>query len=163
TYDLRIRGDGAVTAGYEFRLRDAQPRRYQIKIGDQVAPGTPAPGAGTIPSPGVVETYAFDAPPAHLVFLHPPATSPHAHPACSPATGVRWSSRDAHGTSALDTDSTLMCANGDLGPLTLALGGHYQISVYRDDNATATYSFTLRDATGRSYQIALGDSVGPDT
>jgi hypothetical protein len=156
TYELRIRGDGTATAGYEFRLRDAQPRRYQIKIGDQVAPGSPAPGAGTIPSPGVVETYAFDAPRGQLVFLQRPDT-------CLKDDDVRWSLRDANGTSVLDSDSKLMCADGDLGPLALALGGHYQISVYRDDNATATYSFTLRDATGRSYQIAIGDSIGPDS
>jgi hypothetical protein len=155
-YDLRIRGDGTVTAGYEFRLRDAQPRRYQIKIGDQVAPGSPAPGAGTIPSPGVVETYAFDAPRGQVVFLQRPDT-------CQQDNDVRWSLRDANGTSVLDADAKLMCADGDLGPLTLALGGQYQISVYRTDNATATYSFTLRDATGRSYQIAIGDTVGPDT
>src|SRR5262249_42626307 len=137
-------------------LRDAQPRRYRIKIGDQVAPGSPAPGAGTIPSPGVVETYAFDAPRGQVVFLQRPDT-------CQQSNDVRWSLRDANGTSVLDADSKLMCADGDIGPLTLQLGGRYDLSVFRDDNATSSYSFTLRDATGRSYQIAIGDAVGPDT
>jgi hypothetical protein len=62
TYTLLFGTTAADTGTYLFRLVEVPPAdEFAIAIGDTVADGVPAPGAGNLEVPGAVDIYRFEA------------------------------------------------------------------------------------------------------
>ena len=71
TYTMTIGNQNSDETGtYQFELRGAgQSNTFQINIGDIVSDGVPAPGAGNIEEPGVLDIYTFEASAGQVVYF----------------------------------------------------------------------------------------------
>lgn len=120
---------------------------FAIAIGDTVANGVPAAGAGNLENDGDVDVYTFAASPGQTIFLDRLSNS-------IGGTRVRL----------IDEDLTVVYdGNLVLNPGTLALtrGGTYTLSIGEEGNSNAgTYSFALVNVpTPTVFPISIGEVV----
>jgi RHS repeat-associated protein len=136
TYTITVQPAGANvswTGLYSFRLRPIAPdQRFEISIGETVAPDAPASGAGNLEGPGERDLYTFQATSGTLVYFEDlGATQP-----------LDWAVYDE--TGSLLFNDRLNQANSRA--LTLSRGGDYQIVVQAagaDPTWVGPYSFRL--------------------
>ncbi len=149
TYTLTVGSpNNAFTGTYSFKLWDVPPpRTFAISIGDTVADGMPAAGAGRIETPGTMDAYTFSAAAGQTVYFQYLAGG---------TFRIAWTLTD-------DTGQQVFSApfEGDVGNFTLAKGGTYTLTVGSPNNAfTGTYSFKLWDVPPpRTFAISIGDTV----
>ena len=148
-YTLRVGdADDDYTGTYQFKLWNVpEPQTFQIAIGDTIADGVPAPGAGHIETPGVLDVYTFDATPGQSVYFD----------LQDGATGkISWALSDAAGNVIFDR-----LLNQDRGTHTLVAGGLYTLLIGDPgDDYTGTYQFKLWNAPApQIFQIAIGDTI----
>jgi hypothetical protein len=144
TYTLLVGGLEAnddSTGTYSFVVREVPaPDEFAIDIGDVVANGVPAAGAGNIEQPGVRDVYMFDATAGQTLFFD--VLTP-----CA-VVGLDATLRDPNGV-ALFTNRSVDCgvsASNDFGPFVASATGTYTLTVgglQANDDSTGTYSFTF--------------------
>jgi hypothetical protein len=120
-----------------------------IRIGDKIANGVPAEGAGTTESPHSYDFYRFEATKGQRVYFHVIRHSPG-------MDQIKWKLVDPSGMGIFETclgcgdpgvqllvtSGTLSCAQP--GPQTLVNGGLYTLTVGSDTNpSTGNYSFEI--------------------
>ncbi|MDZ4755704.1 MAG: hypothetical protein SGJ09_00400 [Phycisphaerae bacterium] len=116
---------------YAFRVIESMPPQlFDIALGDIVANGIPAAGAGNIEQPGSLDVYRFDAEAGDVVCFDEIAG------ACS----LAWQLTDPL-NAAVFSDSA-MCVNTP-GKRTLTTTGTYTISVYGPGGTSGVYSFGI--------------------
>ena len=70
TYTLRVAATGSVTGTYSFRITKVPAAQtFAYAVGNTVASGVPAAGAGNIEAPGSVDNYTFSAAAGQTVFV----------------------------------------------------------------------------------------------
>ena len=155
-YTLTV-GEGGTnqTGSYQFKFWDVVPQPFQIAIGDSVADGIPAPGAGNLEIPGALDVYTFTARSNQQVYLE--LKEP------SPSSPLEYLLKDENGYLYSDC---VRCLNP--GVLTLVKGGTYtltfgngvQPSFDPTPPDTGPYQFRIWDVPPpQRFAIAIGDTV----
>jgi eukaryotic-like serine/threonine-protein kinase len=126
---------------------------FPIKIGDKIADGVPAPGAGIIETPYSQDVYVFMAAPRQRVYFR----------MLSRSTGmdyINWKLTDADGSEVFN--ACLGCS--EVGVRALNKGGTYTLTIGNDkDPATGTYQLQLFDVPPSSqFSIKIGDQIKED-
>lgn len=138
-YVLSVLGEGSHTGGFSFEASFVPSTpTVPITIGQQVD--------DAIDAPGVVRTYAFDAPPGARVTLDQLATSN--------LLGLAWRLTDALGLDIVPRTTSLQ----DVAPVTL-LGGGYVLEISGDGSATGSYSIRLVEGQDTRLAASLGDTL----
>jgi hypothetical protein len=162
TFDVGLTGNPAfalqAAEAASAALLPGSSESFAISIGMTVQPDQPSPGAGRIDQPRAVDRYAFEATTGQIVYLD-------ALDSCTPNNvAIQWSMVDPSGepvSSVLKSAAVPACF--DFGRIAIRQGGTYTIEVSAAGVATGDYSFVVRDVPlDGHYQIAVGDSVGPD-
>ena len=158
TYTLRV-WVGAVNAAYigaySFRLRaiPADPT-FAIQLGNTIANGVPAAGAGNIEVPGAWDYYTFNATNGQHVFLEIMNTA-------SSFQGYLYC--ELKSPSSNTVVSGYLTSGNHLGRKTLAETGTYQLRVFAQSKApnhTGTYALRIRSIPADQYfAIQPGDTV----
>ena len=152
-YELTVWAVDATTGDYSFQLWDVPPpERFALVVGDEVSPGVvagaAAPGAGSLPTPGVSDIYTFDAAAGQAVFLDLTA-------GCE-TLDFRWKVGKP-GEEPVFED---YCR--DRGPIELEESGPYELTVWAVDATTGDYSFQLWDVPPpERFALVVGDEVSP--
>ncbi|HET7394276.1 MAG TPA: TIR domain-containing protein [Candidatus Binatia bacterium] len=134
--------------------KSAMPQgAFPIKIGDKIADGVPAPGAGIIETPYEHDVYVFKAAARQRVYFRLLGRS----------TGmdyINWKLIDADGTEVFK--ACLGCS--EVGVRALNKGGTYTLTIGNDkDPATGTYQFQLFDVPApNQFSIKIGDQIKED-
>lgn len=158
SYTLTV-GDAssAGTGGYSFRLVGIPlPDRFTIAVGDTVAAGLPAAGAGTIEQPFVKDSYSFAGTAGQRVLFDVLAVAPS-------LAELQW--RLVGPDGRVNFSRVLGFGGGsDPGVFTLAATGTYTIIVGdNSDPNTGTYSFRLGSPPApQQFALVLGTTVAPD-
>ena len=128
----------------------AAAKGFAIKIGDRIADGVPAPGAGNIESPGAKDIYLFDAKAGQRVYFR---MLEHA----KGMEQIKWKLTDSEGAEVFDT--CLGC--GETGLHTLRRPGTYTLRVgSNSDPATGQYRLQLFDVPPpHLFAIKIGDPI----
>lgn len=124
-----------------------------IKIGDTIADGVPAPGAGIIETPYGQDMYVFKAAPRQRVYFRLLGRS-------AGMDYINWKLTDADGTEVFN--ACLGCS--EPGVRALTKGGAYTLTIGNDkDPATGTYQFQLIDVPPpNQFSIKIGDQIKED-
>ena len=134
--------------------KSAEPRgAFSIKIGDKIADGVPAPGAGIIETPYGQDVYVFKAAARQRVYFRLLGRS----------TGmdyINWKLTDADGTEVFN--ACFGCS--EPGVRALTRGGTYTLTIGNDKNpATGTYQIQLFDVPPpNQFSIKIGDQIKED-
>ena len=134
-YKLRVHGYYGATGAYAFKLWHVPPAdEFEIAIGQEVRRDEPGPGAGLLETPGVRDIYHFTAPAGTTIMFDV---------LVGETTYIYWTLEHVAGEVLLRNQimSTLI---GDSGPITLALGGSYKITVSGYMDTVGAYAFVLR-------------------
>ncbi len=149
TYTLTVGTAGATYTGpYRFKIWDVPPAQtFALSIGDAVADGVPAAGAGRIESPGVKDVYTFTAAPGQTVYFDNQGGG---------SLHIDWTLRDDTGGVVFDYPFY-----GDYGDVTLTKGGTYTLTVGADsNNFVGTYAFKLWNVPPpQVFAVSIGDAV----
>ncbi|MEA2690817.1 MAG: hypothetical protein QOJ16_204, partial [Acidobacteriota bacterium] len=149
TYTLTVGNPNSGFVGtYSFKLWDVPPpQTFAISIGDTVADGVPAAGAGRIETPGTMDAYTFTAAAGQTVYFDYLAGG---------TFRIAWTLTDDSGRQVFSAPF-----EGDVGDITLAKGGTYTLTVGSPRNEFAgTYSFKLWDVPPpQTFAISIGDTV----
>ena len=129
------------------------PGAFPIKIGDKIADGVPAPGAGIIETPYEQDVYVFKAAARQRVYFR----------MLGRGTGmdyINWKLTDPDGAEVFNT--CLGC--GEVGVRSLTKGGTYTLTVGNDKQAaTGTYQLQLIDVPpANRFSIKIGDQIKDD-
>ena len=151
TYTLRVAATGSVTGTYSLRITKVPAAQtFAYAVGNTVASGVPAAGAGNIEAPGSVDNYTFSAAAGQTVFVDQLSAA-----SCS----LVWSMT---GPSGAVFDVQDIC--GDPGQFTLPTSGTYTIRVTTPGSITGTYSFRVTNvAAPQTFAYALGSTVSNGT
>jgi serine/threonine-protein kinase len=137
TYALTVYGVDGGTGAYGFLIAPVTADEFDVAIGDVVAPGEPAEGAGDISTTAELDVYTFTVAGGQRVFLDVQELDG----AC-PGADMAWKLVDPNGTKVFDEFMT-DCAE-PFGASGEALdGGTYVLTVYGLGGATGTYGFRL--------------------
>ena len=151
TYTLTVGNDNDASIGtYQFQLWHVpSPQRFTLQVGDTVADGSPAAGAGKIESPGTKDIYQFTATPGQQIFFDLQEQID--------VTYLQWRLTDSTGAELFN--KCLGCGQG--GVQTLTQGGTYTLTVGNDNDASiGTYQFQLWDVPApQRFTIQIGDTV----
>ncbi len=136
-------------------LRTLAQGQFTIAIGDTVEKDTPAPGAGTIETPGEEDTYTFSATAGQYVYVNIPERE-------GMMASIPFRLLNSKGTELLG--GALGTEANDPGRVFLAESGTYTIIVGNEDVEEAPdvgeYAFTLLDVPGDSeFTINIGTKV----
>ena len=126
---------------------------FPIKIGDKIADGVPAAGAGIIETPYEQDVYVFKAAARQKVYFR----------MLGRGTGmdyINWKLTDSDGAEVFNT--CLGC--GEVGVRSLTKGGTYTLTVGNDkQRATGTYQLQLIDVPPpNQFSIKIGDQIKDD-
>ncbi|MBP1468123.1 hypothetical protein EYB53_020590 [Candidatus Chloroploca sp. M-50] len=149
SYTIVIDADGDRVPTYSFKLWDVPPpQQFTIAIGDTVADGVPAAGAGNIETPGVIDRYTFTATAGQRIFFDAISNS-------VSFTQLSWTLLDPNGNQVGNENYF-----ADIDPITLVAAGSYTIVIDADGDRVPTYSFKLWDVPPpQQFTIAIGDTV----
>jgi hypothetical protein len=142
TYTLTVEDpNGNLSATYSFVLVTPESNQlFNINLDEVVSPGAPAPGAGSLETPGAVDIYSFTAAPGTQVFFNEVGTT---------SCNISWTLKDS--SNATIFSQQLGQCGPDPGTLILD-GGAYTLRVEDPSgNSTAQYTFIL--VTPASYQF----------
>ena len=150
TYTLIVSGNANITGTYSFKLWPVTgDQAFAINLGDTVANGVPATGAGDIEAPGVHDIYTFTVPPGQVVYFEDLGATPNGN--------IRYDLYDAENAALL---GEWLNGNQDIGRQTLVSGGPYKLIVSGNGNVTGTYSFRLWPVSGdQSFAFNIGDTL----
>jgi hypothetical protein len=155
TYTMSVGSDNAPATGtYTLQLFNVPPpHQFEIKIGNRIQQGVPAPGAGEIESPGVKDNYLFTAAPGQRVYFRKFGHG-------SGMEQIGWRLTDVDGTEVFDSR-----LYDEPGVHLLRKGGPYTMTVGSDRNpATGTYQLQLFDVPRPDqFAIKVGDTIGENT
>lgn len=136
------------TAGTTTPIKGA----FAIKIGDRIADGVPAPGAGNIETAGAKDVYTFTAAPRQQVYFR---NFSHGND----MDQIGWTLADADGAEIFN-----MRLYEEPGAQLLRRGGTYTMTVGSDRvPATGTYRLQLfAIPPPKAFQIRIGDKIKED-
>jgi hypothetical protein len=157
SYTLTVSGSDAATGSYRFTLWPVPaPQQFSLALGDTIAAGQPAPGAGNIESPGAEDDYTFTADKGQRVYLD-------VRECTSPGTLV-WTMLRPDEEPVFQNEN--LCSGdtpGDQEDVTLPQAGSYRLKVSGYDAATGTYRVTLWPVpAAQTFSLAIGDTIAPD-
>jgi len=149
TYTIVVSGNANVAGTYSFKLWPAtadQP--FAINLGDTVADGVPAAGAGNLETPGVHDIYTFTAALGQEVYFEDRGATPNGN--------IRYDLYDSENNYLF---GEWLNGNQDIGRQTLVSGGTYKLVVSGNVNVAGTYSFKLWPAPAdQSFTFNIGDN-----
>lgn len=138
------------SGNYEFGITEIPaPQTFSISIGDTVANGVPAAGAGNIESPGAFDRYLFTASMGDRVFFNVLSYL---------GTGtIPYRVINPEGVLLGERNMNL----GDIGTIEILQSGTHILEVGRINNAsTGTYSIALTSIPEpETFSIVIGDTV----
>jgi hypothetical protein len=127
---------------------------FDLTIGQVVTNGVPAPGAGTIETPGASDVFTFNATAGESVYFDALTGNP-----CDPR--LRW--KCVGPTNQVVFDRALAgspgCGNGDPGTVSFQASGTYTLTVYGAVDPTGTYAFSVVPIVDQSFALTLGQAV----
>jgi hypothetical protein len=133
-YTLRVFAYYDKVGGYAFKLWDVPPPdEFEIELGQEVRRDTPGPGAGMLEQPAVSDVYRFQAEAGTSIMFDVIEGD---------TTDILWTLTHDSGTLIL-LNQTMSALIGDTGPILLAQGGTYIITVTGYYDATGAYAFKL--------------------
>lgn len=152
-YLLTVGSESDPTTGtYRLQLFDVPPpQQFAVKIGDAVKENLPAPGAGTIESPGASDVYTFKAAAGQRVYFRMASHSDIPY--------MKWRLVDDNDMQVFD--ACFGCT--EPGAITLSRGGDYTLTVgHPTDPSTGTYRLQLFDVPIKpEIPIRIGDRIRP--
>ena len=145
--EYRLIVGGKAAGAYQFKVWDVPaPQQFTIQIGDTIADGTPAAGAGRIESPGARDVYTFEAKPGQRVFLYALRTD---------TSEIRLRLSEALGRDLYEQSVSI--ANQEVA---LDLGGQYVLTAVGNNGSTGAYSFRVWDVPPpQQFTLKIGDSI----
>ena len=148
TYTLIVSGYANVTGTYSFKLWPVTgDQAFAINLGDIVANGVPAPGAGNIETPGVHDSYTFTVAPGQVVYFEDLGATPNGY--------IRYDLYDPENTYVF---GEWLNGSQDIGRQRLVRGGTYKLIVSGYVNVTGTYSFKLwSEPADQTFAFNIGD------
>ena len=148
TFTVRVEGQTPADAGsYRLRLHDVpDPDDFELLLGETIAPGVPASGAGAIEGPGRSDVARVTVAAGQRVFLDVEAI----RGACDHVGGIGWELQGPGGATVVPF--RLFSACFDYGPFEVSASGTYSLIVRAEGNS---------DFTG-SYRLALRAVPAPD-
>ncbi len=136
------------SGSYKFEvLNVAPPDVFDIAVGDEVGPGVPGAGAGSLEFPGSRDLYRISLEAGQRVFFD-------AEDQCDGDDQLRWRLIVPDGDEQVSLDRLINSVGrcgGDAGPLVVDTAGVYTIEVHyepEDDGTADEYGFTVVDASG---------------
>lgn len=156
-YNLTVGIDGTNQTGhYQFKLWDVVPQEFELQLGDAVADGVPAAGAGRIEYPGALDYYKFSVASNQQVYFE--FKEPEQRD-----FQLDWLLRDEEGYIYSDC---FTCLNPGVltfkkaGTYTLVIGTGLQFSFDPTPPSTGAYAFKIWDVPpAQRFSIAIGDAV----
>ena len=143
----------------------ANPQNHTVRLGDRIAPGVPANGAGVVEEPQAVDVYEFEGRAGQQVFIDVQAINgidcddPELQP-----LDLAWQLLGPAGEEVSWWVLTSGTTCGDLGPVELPATGGYQLrvgSVKSDTDATGSYALTVWGAPVEEFAVPLGTPIKP--
>lgn len=147
-YRLFLERVGEMTAEYRVVIWDVPaPQQFTIAIGDEVSDAQPTTGAGNIETPGVRDSYTFQAAAGQRVYFDLLEGG---------QVGQRWRLTDPDGVEVFNAFFI-----GDVGTVTLEKAGTYGLTVGTDrTDVTGAYRFRLWDVPSpQSFAISIDQVV----
>jgi hypothetical protein len=130
----------------------AQPTKgpYRVRIGDTISDGVPAPGAGHIESPGVRDTYTFEAKSGERVYFRMFEYG-------KGMESIEWKVNDPDGAQLFET----RLAYGEPGARVLAKAGTYTMTIGSDRvPGVGTYRIKLFPVPApQRFTYRVGDMI----
>jgi hypothetical protein len=149
-YKLTVGDDNSGGTGtYSFKLQGVPlPDRFTINIGDTVSSTVPGNGSGNIEEPYVKDIYSFTATAGQRIFFDAINSS-------NSSFLIDWKLRAPDGSIVREEFSF-----GDVGPITLATAGTYDLIIYLQNEQLSTYSFKLWNVPAdQSFSYMIGNTV----
>jgi hypothetical protein len=143
------------TGAYALQLFDVPaPQQFKVKIGDAISENVPAPGAGSIESPGARNAYRFEATPGQRVYFRKFEHD-------RGMEQIEWKLIDAEGAEVFNS----RMGYSEPGVQTLRRGGTYTLEIGSDRvPATGVYRLQLFEvAPPQRFSVKIGDSIGENT
>src|SRR5262245_31082226 len=129
SYALTVRGNGATTAPYSFRLLD-------LAAATPLTPGTPGtPVSGTLDPGNETDAYRFGAAAGDRMFFDVQARS---------GSNASWRLLDPFGNKVTEFDTSFNSTSSDVGPLTLGFAGTYTLLIEGQGSVATSGSYTFR-------------------
>jgi hypothetical protein len=132
TYRLVVAGPISFRGAYTLSLQQSSPdSHFELSLGDEVNPGSPAAGAGTLEYPGARDIYDVLATPGAELVVRPVSGS------CN-----IW-------IRTLDADGNTISSVGSIcndWTVTVPANGRFAILIFAPDPTTGTYAFRLEAA-----------------
>jgi hypothetical protein len=149
TYTLIASANADYTGTYSFEIWPVSDQSFSMNIGDTVAAGAPASGAGTIESPGVHDVYTFTAAAGQTVFFEDRGSSNYRN--------IRYDVYDPQGNFLF---GEWLGGDQEIGRQTLAAAGTYTVVASGYWNNTGTYSFKIWPVSAdQNFTINIGDTI----
>lgn len=159
-YTLTVSGNPSVdldfVGTYSFAVYDnGRSDMFNLPFDSTVSEGVPAPGAGAIEEPGVIDIYTFSADAGTMVFFDELSFN------CD----VPGWKLVGPGAVTIFDDSRISqnCGTGDAGRFTLPATGQYTLTVSGgpsvDPDFAGTYSFAMYDVETDAFEIGLDEVI----
>jgi hypothetical protein len=143
---------------YAFRIRYIPPdQSFAIRIGDTVADGVPAAGAGRIEVAGAEDTYTFEGAAGQGVFFERVSVDPRF------AGWLQWETKTPSGKSLF---SAFLSSGSSIGRKTLPETGVYTMRFrvpHNNPDYVGAYSFRITAADDSRIPLKVGDTVAKGT
>jgi hypothetical protein len=151
-YTLTVSGYQAEIGTYRARIWDVPPSAdVTIEIGDTIATETMGTGAGTIESPGVKDTYTFEASPGQSILVE----------VLEADFTVYW---QLTGPENEQIFSGYRGADTMFGVYTLETGGQYMLTASGYEAETGSYRAKLWDVPEPdAFEIEIGEMISGNT
>ncbi len=132
SYRLIVSGSDAATGTYRVTLWSVPAaQQFPLAIGDTIAPGRPAKGAGSIESPGAQDNYAFTADKGQRIYLDVRE--------CAANGRLAWTLLRPDDEPVFEDESLCYTNSPSDKEVTLPQAGDYRLIVSGSDAATGTY------------------------
>lgn len=148
TYRLLVYPYAGLTGNYSFQITTVRDDQFTVAVGDTVADGAPAAGAGRLEYAGSQDVYLLNNPTDQALFFEDLGAA-----RCC----LDWELRDPHNTIIFnnrldDTDPGRYHLEPGIHTLTVRSAG-------ADPTWAGTYSFRIRSIRDDRFTIAIGDTV----
>jgi len=143
-----VSAPSGTTGTYSFRLWSLEaPQSFALALGETVASGSPALGAGVLEEPGAIDEYTIALSAGQLVYFDE----------LSGGCGITWRLIDPNGATIFIDGA--ICVS-DPGEISIATSGIHQLVVQGSNGAFGAYSFrTLLVNPPQVFEIGVDEIV----
>ena len=150
THRIVVTGYGSEPAAYRFKLWDATRQSFALTLGDRVANGSPAAGAGNLETPGAEDFYTFDTLAGQTVYLR----------ATGAVSDLRWTLQMPFDLLIpLSEQSISRSLDTNIVRMTCGLGGTWNLLTQGTGAAHGEYGFWLSDGLPRIVSQPASQAV----